>query len=243
MRRGLDASRGAERRWSSAGGERGAHVASALDRPARLLGARPERTCLARYAPSGVPASPERVSARPCLGRSVMSSTAACRHRLEVIRRPLRPLLRGVDVAPEQELVTPHHPDVNTVAARRPVDRDAHCRFGFHVEWYPLSRTTSLDASGPRGKRAEGIEPSSVAWKAAALPLSYAREEMRRTLAEAPRGRRWSTSAKYEAPGPAPPERRTGPRTAAVGRRIPYRHEAGQSWRQFWCSSLIAADA
>ena len=60
----------------------------------------------------------------------------------------------------------PDHPHVDAVAARGPVDRDAHLRIGIHAESYPFCA---------KPKRAKGIEPSSMAWKATALPLSYAR--------------------------------------------------------------------
>ena len=64
----------------------------------------------------------------------------------------------------------PDHPDVHAIAAGCLVDRDAHCRFGIHEEFYPLRACSKL-----LPKRAKGIEPSSMAWKATALPLSYAR--------------------------------------------------------------------
>ena len=136
---------------------------------------------------------------------------------LEVVCGALRPLLGGVDVAPEEQLLAPEHPDVHAKTARGPIDRDAHVGSGsrsqIHGWVYPF---------WAKPKRAKGIEPSSMAWKATALPLSYARAPSARY--DDSRARAGSTRRPARRPQNAGP----GLGRQPSGRRVPDRHGAGQ---------------
>ena len=57
-------------------------------------------------------------------------------------------------------------------------------RSGFYGFRNVICQTSARQPSVMRGERAEGIEPSCVAWKATVLPLNYARMPNRAMLSD-----------------------------------------------------------